>query len=145
MYDDFEKNRLIKDPAFPGGVASMPDFGIPSEPSSPVSVGTPPMLSRRNTTASSRALPSQRVLLKHWSRRHVPDPAPLAGQKPKQQQRGFTTLDSKEGFDQANSKIREAMAERGQMRRRKSHVGSDDGTEPDSSQDGSWEEIKKHT
>jgi glycerol-3-phosphate O-acyltransferase/dihydroxyacetone phosphate acyltransferase len=33
---------------------------------------------------------------------------------------GFTALDSKEGFDEAAKKIREAMKERGAMRRRKS-------------------------
>jgi glycerol-3-phosphate O-acyltransferase/dihydroxyacetone phosphate acyltransferase len=33
---------------------------------------------------------------------------------------GFTTLDSKEGFDQANRKIRAAMRERGELRRRQS-------------------------
>ncbi|KAL2016853.1 hypothetical protein VTK56DRAFT_2928 [Thermocarpiscus australiensis] len=35
---------------------------------------------------------------------------------------GFTALDSKEGFDEASKKIREAMRERGQMRRRKSQA-----------------------
>lgn len=34
----------------------------------------------------------------------------------------FTTLDSKEGFDEASKKIREAMRERGEIRRRKSQV-----------------------
>lgn len=36
---------------------------------------------------------------------------------------GFTTLDSKEGFDEASRKIREAMRERGEMRRRQSGFG----------------------
>lgn len=35
---------------------------------------------------------------------------------------GFTSLDSKEGFDEASKKIREAMRERGEMRRRKSQA-----------------------
>ncbi|KAK0709694.1 hypothetical protein B0T26DRAFT_653463 [Lasiosphaeria miniovina] len=36
----------------------------------------------------------------------------------------FTTLDSKEGFDEASKKIREAMRERGEIRRRKSSKAS---------------------
>ncbi|KAK8045249.1 acyltransferase [Apiospora rasikravindrae] len=157
MYDDFEKNRLIKDPTFPGGDTSLPpEFTNPSEPSSPVSVGTPPMVSRRNTTASSRALPRNESFSNIGRVAMFPTRPPSRDRSRSSSSgggfgsgafpiTGFTTLDSKEGFEKANSKIREAMAERGQMRRRKSHVGSDDGTEPDSSQDGSWEEIKKHT
>jgi glycerol-3-phosphate O-acyltransferase/dihydroxyacetone phosphate acyltransferase len=34
----------------------------------------------------------------------------------------FTTLDSQEGFNEASKKIRAAMRERGEMRRRKSQV-----------------------
>ena len=55
---------------------------------------------------------------------------------------GFTSLDSREGFNEANSKIREAMYERGQMRRRKSGFSTDDSTAGDGSEEG-WEEAKK--
>jgi len=59
---------------------------------------------------------------------------------------GFTTLDSKEGFDEASKKIRAAMRERGQMRRRKSQAaernGFIDGVESDE-EDEDMEITKK--
>ena len=67
---------------------------------------------------------------------------------------GFTSLNSKEGFNEASSKIRQAMAERGQLRRRRSGgggtglssdgegEGEGDGSIIGESEDG-WEEAKK--
>lgn len=95
-------------------------------------------ISRRSTTQSSRAIP------KNESFSNIGQ-APIFATRPPSRNRsrsssaggsasgggsgghvmggfpvaGFTALDSKEGFDQAASKIREAMKERGEMRRRK--------------------------
>jgi glycerol-3-phosphate O-acyltransferase/dihydroxyacetone phosphate acyltransferase len=157
MYDDFERSRLIKDPAFPGGstsIADLADHG--SDPASPNGFGSPPILSRKNTTASSRAIP------RNESFSNIGAVGMFATRPPSRSRSrssssgggfgsggfpisGFTTLDSKEGFDEATSKIRQAMVERGQMRRRKSGHLSDNESfeERDSSQEGSWEEVKK--
>ena len=66
---------------------------------------------------------------------------------------GFTTLNSKEGFKEANKKIREAMRERGEMRRRKSQAkaakagammlggGSETHSDDEGSSVGSYEEV----
>lgn len=129
MYDDFDKSRLVKDPALPGG--TLLDHHEPTSP------GSPPGITRKNTTASSRALP------RNESFSNIGSIGMFATRPPSRSRSrssssgggmgsaafpvsGFTTLDSKEGFDEASSKIRQAMMERGQMRRRKSgHLSSD--------------------
>ncbi|KAK0641180.1 hypothetical protein B0T16DRAFT_210434 [Cercophora newfieldiana] len=58
----------------------------------------------------------------------------------------FTALDSKEGFDEASKKIRAAMRERGQMRRRKSQAGKNafvDGLESTDEEEHEDEAEKK--
>jgi glycerol-3-phosphate O-acyltransferase/dihydroxyacetone phosphate acyltransferase len=88
-----------------------------------------PTLPRRNTTQSSRAIPRNESFSNIGQ-------APLFATRPPSRSRsrsssaggglnsagfpvaGFTRLDSKEGFAQANRKIREAMRERGELRRR---------------------------
>jgi glycerol-3-phosphate O-acyltransferase/dihydroxyacetone phosphate acyltransferase len=157
MYDDFERNRVVKDPTFPGGNTSMPDYATRgSEPESPAGFESPPMLSRKNTTASSRAIP------RNESFSNIGAISMFATRPPSRSRSrssssgggfgssgfplsGFTTLDSKEGFDEASSKIRQAMVERSQMRRRKSgqYLSDNENEERDGSQEGSWEEIKK--
>jgi glycerol-3-phosphate O-acyltransferase/dihydroxyacetone phosphate acyltransferase len=54
--------------------------------------------------------------------------------------KGFSTLDSKGGFDEASMKIREAMRERGQMRRRR----SEDAREEDDDNEESDDEERKN-
>jgi glycerol-3-phosphate O-acyltransferase/dihydroxyacetone phosphate acyltransferase len=102
----------------PGGV----DGGGPGSPA----------ISRRSTTQSSRAIPRNESFSNIGQ-------APIFATRPPSRSRsrsssaggglgmsagfpvgGFTTLDSKEGFDQANRKIRAAMRERGELRRRQS-------------------------
>ena len=123
-------------------------------------------ISRRSTTQSSRAIP------KNESFSNIGQ-APIFATRPPSRSRsrsssaggsasggggssvhmggfpvaGFTALDSKEGFDQAASKIREAMKERGEMRRRKRQQGGQklmmlgDGTSSDEGESvGSLEE-----
>lgn len=128
MYDDFERSRMVKDPVFPAGGTSVPDLAAMDQPESPTA------LSRKNTTASSRALP------RNESFSNIGSIGMFATRPPSRSRSrssssgggfgsggfpvsGFTTLDSKEGFDEATSKIRQAMQERGQMRRRKSGAG----------------------
>lgn len=59
---------------------------------------------------------------------------------------GFTTLDSKDGFDQASQKIREAMRERGELRRRQSQstknfeLANDDDDEDEYDDEGEEDE-----
>ncbi|KAH8666690.1 Sucrase/ferredoxin-like-domain-containing protein [Xylariales sp. PMI_506] len=149
MYDDFERSRMVKDPAFPGGATSIPDLaGFGSEPGSPDSYDHPSLL-RKNTTASSRAIPRNESFSNIGS-------IGLFATRPPSRSRsrssssgggfgsagfpvsGFTTLDSKEGFDEASSKIRQAMMERGQMRRRKSGGQL---SEPDSEEEASQPEL----
>lgn len=59
--------------------------------------------------------------------------------------KGFSTLDSAEGFDEASMKIREAMRERGRMRRRKSEVAmADDDEESYSDQSDDDDDERKN-
>lgn len=57
--------------------------------------------------------------------------------------KGFSTLDSKGGFDEASQKIREAMQERGRLRRRKSEVARGDNDEESESEESSDEDERK--
>lgn len=146
MYSDFERSRLIKDPSFPGGNTAFPELVDKSEPPSPASSGAPSMVSRKNTTASSRAIPRNESF-SNIGRIPMFATRPPSRDRSRSSSSGggfgsggfpisaFTTLDSKEGFAQATSKIREAMQERNQLRKRK-------GSQGDSSENGSWEEVQ---
>ncbi|KAK4103207.1 hypothetical protein N658DRAFT_421741 [Parathielavia hyrcaniae] len=97
----------------------------------PASGNASPALVRRNTTQSSRAIPRNESFSNIGQ-------APLFATRPPSRNRsrsssaggglssagfpvsGFTSLDTKEGFAAANRKIREAMRERGELRRRQS-------------------------
>jgi glycerol-3-phosphate O-acyltransferase/dihydroxyacetone phosphate acyltransferase len=57
--------------------------------------------------------------------------------------KGFSTLDSAGGFDEASIKIREAMKERGRMRRRQSEVAMADEDEESYSEQSDDEEERK--
>jgi len=145
MFPDFEHTRLVFD-AYSRGVSNDVSNAFinhtgsaPSSPAhsrnqsgasspGPVSPGIP----RRNTTQSSRAIPRNESFSNIGQ-------APIFATRPPSRNRsrsssaggglgmsaafpisGFTSLDSKEGFDQANRKIRAAMRERGELRRRQS-------------------------
>ncbi|AEO58890.1 hypothetical protein MYCTH_2306608 [Thermothelomyces thermophilus ATCC 42464] len=145
MFPDFEHTRLVFD-AYSRGVSNdvsnafLNNTGSgPGSPthsrdqsgaSSPnVDGAASPGISRRNTTQSSRAIPRNESFSNIGQ-------APIFATRPPSRSRsrsssaggglgmagfpvsGFTSLDSKEGFDQANRKIREAMRERGELRRR---------------------------
>lgn len=124
MYDDFDRSRLVKDPEFSESATGVSGLAGTESPDSPV-------LSRKNTTASSRALPrndsfsnigavgifATRPPSRSRSRSSSSGGGFGSGSFPIS---GFTSLDSEGGFDEASSKIRQAMQERGQMRRRKS-------------------------
>lgn len=144
MFPDFKDTRLVHDhartesnesnatPISPTRITfQRRDSGMSSpggHPESPTHEGTP---TRRGTTQSSRAIPRNESFSKIGQ-------VPLFATRPPSRDRsrvssagggsgmgsfpisGFTALDSKEGFDEASKKIREAMKERGAMRRRKS-------------------------
>lgn len=129
-----------------------------------------PGISRRSTTQSSRAIPRNESFSNIGQ-------APLFATRPPSRNRSrsssaggglglsagfpvgaFTTLDSKEGFDQANRKIRQAMRERGELRRRQSEkrrksLADEDGLSSDegesvssvavSASTGDYEEARK--
>lgn len=195
MFPDFEHTRLIFDshPRVPSNdsVASMNHEGAaaaggpsptsPTRPtlhsrshsgaSSPGASGAgSPLVSRRSTTQSSRAIPRNESFSNIGQ-------APLFATRPPSRSRsrsssaggglsgssagfpvgGFTSLDSKEGFAHANRKIREAMRERGELRRRQSEkrimaLGEGDGLTSDegesvasvgSREAGDYEEARK--
>lgn len=148
MYDDFERTRLIKDPSF------TESLNRGSEPFSPISIESPQNSLRRTTTMSSRALP------RNESFSNIGAVGMFATRPPSRSRSrssstgggfgsggfpisGFTSLDSKEGFNEASNKIREAMMERSRLRRRKSGILDDEDARSDSSQEKSWEEVKK--
>lgn len=149
MYDDFDRTRLITNPEADGFLSGVSEVGRPrgeSEPETPTSPGAAgddgQGLMRRNTT-SSRAIPRSE------SFSNIAHIGMFSTRPPSRQSRsrtsssgggagggsafgggggfmagfpvaGFTALDSSEGFNEASNKIRQAMAERGQLRRRKS-------------------------
>ncbi|KAI0026194.1 Sucrase/ferredoxin-like-domain-containing protein [Xylariomycetidae sp. FL0641] len=140
MYEDFDRARLISDPTREDGFLSSPEqAGVrrdseSTEPTPPDSPG----LSRRSRTLPSRNIP------RNESFSNIGDHGMFATRPPSRSDRshsrshsrsssgggvaggfgfpvsGFTTLDSAEGFKEANNKIRDAMRQRGTLRRRKS-------------------------
>ncbi|KAH8161451.1 hypothetical protein CIB48_g6795 [Xylaria polymorpha] len=142
MYDDFEKTRLVSDPFGDNGFLSSREeaditairrdgeSAVSSPPDSPGIV-------RRHTTRSSQAIP------RNESFSNIGSIGMFATRPPSRSRSrsssagggfgsagfpvsGFTTLDSHEGFQEANNKIRAAMKERSELRRRKSGVSLDD-------------------
>ena len=135
MFPDFDKTRLVPDPFKTEAAASPPTSpGTHKRRDSDQSsngfvVETPPQLSRRETTQSSRALPrndsfsnigavgffSTRPPSRSRSRSRSSSSGGAFGSGGFPVS-GFTTLDSAGGFNEASRKIREAM----KLRRRKS-------------------------
>ncbi|TPX10175.1 uncharacterized protein E0L32_001372 [Thyridium curvatum] len=134
MFPDFEYTRLVK----PDGRPSSPpprrrrDSDVSS---GSFDVESPPVLARRSTTQSSRAIPRNESF-SNIGRIGMFATRPPSRSRSRSSSSGggfgmggfpvsaFTTLDSKEGFDEASQKIRAAMRERGEMRRRKSRTAS---------------------
>ncbi|RYO73640.1 hypothetical protein DL764_010418 [Monosporascus ibericus] len=159
MYDDFDHTRLITDPIREGFVSSTSEVGIgrsrDGEEQAPTSPSREDGLPRRNTNRSSLAIPRTESFSNigavgmfatrppSRSRSRSSSGGGLAGSGGFPIS-GFTSLNSKEGFNEASSKIRAAMAERGQLRRRKSGgaLSSDGSVIGEGSEDG-WEEAKK--
>ncbi|KAI9900673.1 hypothetical protein N3K66_004935 [Trichothecium roseum] len=163
MFSDFDKTRLVADP-FRAEAASSQQPTSPTgkgrrrrdsdQSSTGVEVETPPALSRRSTTQSSRALP------RHDSFSNIGQVGIFSTRPPSRSRSrssssgggfgssgfpisGFTTLDSAEGFNEASRKIREAMKDR----RRKSdkvkmETGADD-DEGDDSEEEEYDEARK--
>ena len=158
IFPDFEATRLVQDPrGHAGGASRTPP--PPTAPrvrrrSSDVSISSDgtiptPNISRRNTTQSSYAIPHNESFSNIGK-------IPMFSTRPPSRSRsrsssgggglgfGFTTLDSQGGLDEASRRIREAMKERGQMRRRRSarmRIGAEDSDEDAEGEE--WEEARK--
>jgi glycerol-3-phosphate O-acyltransferase/dihydroxyacetone phosphate acyltransferase len=163
MFEDFDKTRLVADPfrADASGAASSARrerTRRDSDQSSAagIEVESPPTLSRRETTQSSRALP------RHDSFSNIGRVGIFSTRPPSRSRSrsrssssgggfgsggfpvsGFTTLDSAEGFNEASRKIREAMRDRRKKSDKvKMEAGPDDDEEEDS-EDEEYDEARK--
>ena len=136
MYDDFEKTRLVSDPFREDGfLSTQEEVGVSTrhrdDESAISSPPDSPGLVRRDTTLSSRAIP------RNESFSNIGSVGMFATRPPSRSRSrsssagggfsfagfpvsGFTSLDSRGGFQEANNKIRAAMKERSELRRRKS-------------------------
>ncbi|KAJ1327959.1 glycerol-3-phosphate O-acyltransferase [Microdochium nivale] len=162
LHSDFERTRLITDPERDDGMLStkpededLGDYDEGIDAADADSPESPQGLKRGETTQSSRALPRTESFSNIGTIGIFASRPPSRSRSRSRQNSsgggfgmggfpisGFTSLDSREGFEKANSKIREAMYERGQMRRRKSGFSTDGSTAGEGSEEG-WEEAKK--
>lgn len=162
MFPDFDKTRLIPDtPKLESGIGGAPP-GFrshrrkDSDQSSTGADETPPMLSRRSTTQSSRALPrndsfsnigqvgifSTRPPSRSRSRSRSSSAGggfgsgafPLSG---------FTTLDSAEGFNEASRKIRQAMKDRRRKSDKLQEAGNGGDYDDEDSEEEGYDEARK--
>ncbi|OLN85207.1 putative acyltransferase [Colletotrichum chlorophyti] len=152
MFPDFERTRLVADPYKADGYSRprTPTARRDSDASSAYEAQTPPSISRRATTQSSRGLPrnesysniggvgifSTRPPSRSRSRSSSSGGGLGSGGFPIS---GFTTLDSAGGFDEASKKIREAM----KLRRRKSGDNRMELGGGDDSEDEEYNEARK--
>lgn len=166
MFPDFESTRLVPDPLAtrsPGGESgptSPARAGFlkrrDSEVSSPGSAeGAVVPALRRQSTQSSRAIPRNESFSNIGQVALFPTRPPSRSRSRSRSRSGsgagrfslggFTSLDSKEGFDEASKKIREAMRERGKMRRRKSQAEARGLTLAGESEEseGEWDEARR--
>lgn len=161
MFDDFEKARLVPDVSKVeggGGSQSTSPTARRRRDSDQSSTGlepeTPPTLSRRSTTQSSRALPRNDSFsnIGHVGIFSTRPPSRARSRSRSSSSgggfgsggfpiSGFTTLNSAGGFDEASRKIREAM----KTRRRKTdqEKAADEEEEEDSEEEGYDEARKK--
>ncbi|KAK5661999.1 hypothetical protein OQA88_10110 [Cercophora sp. LCS_1] len=148
MFPDFEHTRLVH----ADHARTVSGGSTVAAPISPISPSRPPHrrqgsglsspggysdgvesptqngLARRGTTKSSRAIPKNESF-SNIGQVHLFSTRPPSRARSRSNSNGlgfpvsgFTTLDSQEGFNEASRKIREAMMERGAMRRRKSQA-----------------------
>lgn len=161
MFPDFEAIRLVNSSR--EHVASKTNSQEPSPikrrdselSNASENVYPVPSMTRRSTTQSSRAIPYNESFSDIGK-------IPMFSTRPPSRSRsrssssggffgsagfpvsGFTTLDSSGGFDEASRRIRAAMRERGQMRRRQSAkitIGADESDEDGEGEE--WEEARK--
>ncbi|PKK51539.1 hypothetical protein CI102_5411 [Trichoderma harzianum] len=154
MFPDFEKTRLVPDfsKLETGGTQTSPTEHRPRRDSEASSAGpdmeTPPPLSRRSTTQSSRLLP-RNDSFSNIGRVGIFSTRPPSRSRSRSNSAGggfgssgfhisgFTTLDSAEGFSEASRKIREAMKDRRKKSDKvKMEAGGDEDDESDSDEDG---------
>jgi glycerol-3-phosphate O-acyltransferase / dihydroxyacetone phosphate acyltransferase len=145
MFPDFEHTRLVPDPnkSDSGKRPSSSGAGRPQSPSGTLegqsthggisgpTVGPGAPLQRTNTR-SSQAIPRNASFSNIGQVGMFSSATPPSGSRSRSSSSGgglnsggfpisgFTSLDSKEGFDEASKKLREAMKEKGEIRRRKS-------------------------
>lgn len=162
MFDDFDKTRLIGDP-----------FGLETAGTSPkrhrrtasaqsdqsgtgVEVETPPALSRRSTTMSSRGLP-RNDSFSNIGRIGMFSTRPPSRSRSRSRSSssgggfgssgfpisGFTTLDSAGGFNEASRKIREAMKTRRRKTEDQAVAGEEDEEESEDSEEEGYDEARK--
>ncbi|KAI1265350.1 acyltransferase [Xylariaceae sp. FL1019] len=131
MYEDFDKARLVSDPF--RNDEFMQSLERPAGGEAGVEIKTPPdsPLTRRDTTTSSRAIPRNESFSNIGAVGIFPTRPPSRSRSRSSSAgggvgfggfpvQGFTTLDSDGGFQEVNGRIRDAMRERGLLRRRKS-------------------------
>lgn len=163
MFPDFDKTRLVPDtPKLEGGGAftERRHKRRDSDQSStgPDMMDTPSMLlSRRNTTQSSRALP------RNDSFSNIGQVGIFSTRPPSRSRSrsrpgsagggfgsggfpvsGFTTLDSAEGFNEASKKIRQAMKDRRRRSDKLNEAGAEEDEDEDSEEEGYDEARKKN-
>ncbi|KAK2591409.1 Glycerol-3-phosphate/dihydroxyacetone phosphate acyltransferase [Conoideocrella luteorostrata] len=160
MFSDFDKTRLVPEMSKLESGGTSAEKSHKRKDSDQSSTGpdleTPPILSRRSTTQSSRALPrndsfsnigqvgifSTRPPSRSRSRSRTSSAGggfgsgafPISG---------FTTLDSAEGFNEASRKIREAMKDRRKKSEKLKEAGGEEDDE-DSEEEGYDEARKKN-
>ena len=156
MFPDFDKTRLVPEPFKVEAGAAQPS-GHRRQDSDQSSVGaeveSPPALSRRSTTQSSRQLP------RHDSFSNIGRVGIFSTRPPSRSRSrsrssssgggfgsagfpisGFTTLDSAAGFDEASRKIRQAMKDRRRKSDRvKMEMGADEEEDDDENEDSEEE------
>lgn len=160
MFTDFDKTRLIPDPfraetaGSPGKTQAGHKRKDSDQSSGGYEVETPPALSRRSTTQSSRALP-RHDSFSNIGRVGIFSTRPPSRSRSRSRSNssgggfgsggfpisGFTSLDSTEGFNEASRKIREAMKDR---RRKSDKIKMETGAdEDDDSEDDEYNEARK--
>ncbi|GAB0134582.1 hypothetical protein EsDP_00002947 [Epichloe bromicola] len=161
MFPDFDKTRLVPDtPKLEDGGA-FAERSHKRKDSDQSSTGpdmdTPSMLSRRNTTQSSRALP------RNDSFSNIGQVGIFSTRPPSRSRSrsrpgsagggfgsggfpvsGFTTLDSAEGFNEASKKIRQAMKDRRRRSDKLNEAGAEEDEDEDSEEEGYDEARKKN-
>ncbi|VZH99788.1 unnamed protein product [Fusarium fujikuroi] len=157
MFDDFEKARLVPDLYKAEGGSSTTSKTHRRRDSDQSSTGyepeTPPALSRRSTTQSSRALPRNDSFsnIGHVGIFSTRPPSRARSRSRSSSSgggfgsggfpiSGFTTLDSSGGFDEASRKIREAMKHRRHKTDQERTEGDD---EDDDSEEEGYDEARK--